>query len=101
MPDSSPRSPIHEELTRSLGHADEASTAASRREPPVPERFGRYVVRCVLGSGGMGTVYAAHDPKVGRDVALKVLRGEDAPSLDTEGRQQLLREARAAAAISH
>jgi len=101
MPDSSPRSPLQEEITRSLGYRDEAVTTVPRGETSIPERFGRYEVRRVLGRGGMGTVYAAHDPMLHRDVALKVLRREGIPSLDTEGQQLLLREARAAAAISH
>ncbi len=60
---------------------------------------GAYIVRRPLGRGGMGQVYLATDPRLGRDVALKVL----APHLvrDASQRERLRREARAAAALSH
>jgi serine/threonine protein kinase len=62
------------------------------------ERLGeRYVIRRVLGRGGMGEVYEALDVRLGRSVAIKVLT--DAGS--TQGSERLLREARAAAAFEH
>lgn len=59
-------------------------------------QVGRYRVERELGAGGMGIVYAAHDPELDRRVALKVLRvvGDDA-------RARLSREARAMAKLTH
>jgi serine/threonine-protein kinase len=59
-------------------------------------RFGRYRIESALGSGGMGSVYVAHDERMHRRVALKVLH-----AADSRATERLLREARAAAAISH
>jgi WD40 repeat protein/serine/threonine protein kinase len=62
-------------------------------------RLGHYEVTEVLGRGGMGVVFKAHDEKLQRMVAIKVL----APHLATSAwaRQRFLREVRAAAAIRH
>jgi eukaryotic-like serine/threonine-protein kinase len=62
-------------------------------------QFGRYQIVEELGHGGMGVVYRAHDNQLGRDVALKVL-GEALVQQDRY-RRRLVREARAAAAITH
>jgi TolB-like protein/tetratricopeptide (TPR) repeat protein len=53
----------------------------------------------VLGAGGMGEVYRARDPRLGRDVAIKVLL--DDLAADATGRDRFEREARAIAALSH
>jgi serine/threonine protein kinase/peroxiredoxin len=63
----------------------------------VPGRLiGSYRIEVVLGSGGFGTVFRAHDETLDRTVALKVLRPGSAVSP-----QSLLAEARAAAALNH
>ena len=61
------------------------------------ETLGRFVLEHTLGSGGMGTVYAAHDPKLNRRVAIKVLRSGQSET----ARARLLREARAMAKMHH
>jgi serine/threonine-protein kinase len=62
------------------------------------DAFERYTIEAVIGEGGMGCVYRAFDPRLGRRVALKVL-SEGAASPDANAR--LVREARAAAALDH
>jgi tetratricopeptide (TPR) repeat protein/predicted Ser/Thr protein kinase len=61
------------------------------------ELVGRYVVLALLGTGGMGAVYAAYDPELDRKVALKLLR-PNAAAVDSA---RLLREARALAKLAH
>ena len=58
----------------------------------------RYRLDAELGTGGMGTVYRAHDTLLDRDVAVKILN--DA-GLGTAGRARLLREAQAVAKLNH
>ena len=67
--------------------------------PPVGTTFGAYDVRALLGAGGMGRVYRAFDPRLGRDVALKIIRrltADDESVLD-----RLMREATLASALNH
>ena len=61
--------------------------------------LGPYEVLALIGAGGMGEVYRARDPRLNREVAIKVL---PADRLADEGRRQrFLREARAAATLTH
>jgi serine/threonine protein kinase/tetratricopeptide (TPR) repeat protein len=62
-------------------------------------RFGPYEIGAPVGSGGMGEVYRAHDARLDRTVALKVL--PHALTADTQALQRFEREARAIAALSH
>ncbi|MCP5095534.1 MAG: protein kinase [Chloroflexi bacterium] len=63
------------------------------------EQFGRYQIKSELGRGGMATVYLAHDPRFGRDVALKVL--SVAYRDDPTFRGRFEREARTIATLEH
>jgi len=65
----------------------------------VVRQVGRYLIQSRLGRGGMATVYKAHDPSIGRDVAVKFLHASLAE--DEECRARFLREARAAGGLSH
>ena len=60
---------------------------------------GRYQVRSLIGAGGMGEVYRARDPRLGRDVAIKVL--PPAFAADAERLRRFEQEARAAGALNH
>jgi Tol biopolymer transport system component/tRNA A-37 threonylcarbamoyl transferase component Bud32 len=62
-------------------------------------RLGPYEILSPLGAGGMGEVYKARDPKLGREIAIKVLPERTAQ--DAEALARFEREARAVAALNH
>src|SRR6202022_4591960 len=62
-------------------------------------RLGSYEVVAQIGAGGMGEVYQAHDTKLGRDVAIKVLPADFINDVERLARFQ--REARMLAALNH
>jgi len=64
----------------------------------IPERVGPYRILSKVGEGGMGVVYKAEDSRLGRVVALKVIRQLDG---DMTKRQRFWQEARAAAQVAH
>ncbi len=78
-----------------LGRSDVA-LEGSRVMPLVANR---YEILRPLGSGGMAEVMAAYDTRLGREVAIKLIRAEQLE--EPVSRERLLREARAAAALHH
>jgi tetratricopeptide (TPR) repeat protein len=62
-------------------------------------RLGRYTIVAFLDAGGMGEVYRARDPELGRDVGIKVLSGREPITGDQLAR--FGQEARAVAALNH
>jgi len=63
------------------------------------ERLGKYELIALIGTGGMGEVYRARDPRLERDVAIKAIRSSAMDEGDARAR--LWREARAAASVNH
>jgi eukaryotic-like serine/threonine-protein kinase len=62
-------------------------------------KFGPYEIVAPLGAGGMGEVYRARDPRLGREVAIKILPAGSAD--DPERLRRFEQEARATAALNH
>jgi len=99
---------LRDEILSLLAAHDEGEGPLDRPcpfPPPAPEspvkpgeRFGPYEIVAPLASGGKGLVFRAHDARLGRDVALKLL----APRLAShpQSRRRFEREARAVAALS-
>src|SRR3990167_9779285 len=79
---------------------DPVSFANSR--PPVAEAgtaLGRFELRRVLGQGGQSTVWLAFDPRMEREVAIKVMR--PGANSDAQSVAQWLQEARNASRVTH
>ena len=79
-------------MTRVSGHRVTAS------EGPLPRRIGRFAILRRLGSGGMGTVYAAFDEELARRVAIKLLHTSG--GISRIDRSLLISEAQAMARLS-
>jgi serine/threonine protein kinase len=75
------------------------ASADRRQRELTGTRLGPYLLQAPLGSGGMGDVYRAHDTRLQRHVAVKVLSANLAD--DATSRERFEREARAVAAINH
>ena len=85
------------ELGEILSPQDDAQRSATDGR-----KIGRYQVLESLGAGGMGVVSLAYDPRLKRNIALKLLHPElrDSPA-GSEARRRLLREAQSLATLSH
>ena len=78
------------------------SAPVSASQSPEPQQIGRFEVRRQLGVGGMGLVYAAWDPVLQREVAVKLLRRDRVrPEHLAMASEQLRREAQTAARLTH
>lgn len=64
-----------------------------------PSQLGRFEILRPLGQGGMGQVFLARDPSIGREVALKTISSEVVQT--PKARERFLNEAKAAGALSH
>jgi len=96
---------VSSERTRRYGEGSDPARDATLdlrelQRPPsglvAGDSFGRYRILSMIGRGGMGTVYAAHDSKLDRKIALKVLHDEHL----SDGARQLVQEAQALARLA-
>jgi serine/threonine protein kinase len=76
-----------------------AQVMSQPETPAMPETIGRYRVTGKLGEGGMGLVYDVVDDRLGRPIALKVIRRDTVG--DSLARERFWREARLAASVNH
>lgn len=81
-------------LRQAIGQA-----AGGAGESEQPTQIGAFQVRRRLGAGGMGEVFLAYDHRLDREVAIKRMRHDLAPT--PEHRERFRREARAAASLNH
>jgi eukaryotic-like serine/threonine-protein kinase len=79
--------------------SDHVQTLHPPDRPLTGRRLGTFEVKSLLGRGGMGEVYRAHDTRLGRDVAIKVLPG--AFTSDSGRLANFEREARVVASLNH
>jgi serine/threonine protein kinase len=75
--------------------------AAAGVLPRPGAQVGRYIIDEQIGSGGMGVVYRARDPLLGRPVAVKMMRPSWTDALGERGSARLVQEAQALAKLSH
>src|SRR5687767_13561471 len=96
----------HDDAQRTATHGDPSGRGRDytgrirpRSSMTVRETLGRYQVLGPIGSGGMGEVFVARDPSLGRKVAIKMLPVRMASDRDTLSR--FTQEARSASALNH
>lgn len=95
---------------RSTAAADETATVGASGVPsgksdttplPAGSKINRYVLAEPIGTGGMGIVYEAWDPNLGRSVALKLVILGERESRVHRAQERMIREAQALAQLSH
>jgi hypothetical protein len=91
----------HLQLIDSTTMSTALSGVVEEPADPAGRRVSRYVLGERLGAGAMGVVYAATDPELRRNVAVKLMRGAWVRSGGAAARARVIREARALARISH
>jgi TolB-like protein/tetratricopeptide (TPR) repeat protein len=91
---------IDDLLRELVSVSEQSSTPSAPEAPSLPPgtTIGRFELIRELGRGGLGVVYEARDTSLGRTVAFKLVRGGDRQ--DARG-ERLIREAEAAARLSH
>lgn len=88
--------------TRPLPEPDPAELRRMAPEQlPTIGHIGRYALKYVIGEGGLGTVYAAHDPLLSRLIAIKTLRVQQPEAERERFNKLVLHEARVAAGLNH
>ncbi len=97
-------------LPAALWSDSDAGFAATIAQEPLPPtgdtvatigHIGRYALKSRIGAGGLGTVYAAHDPLLSRPIAIKTLNLELSADEREAFNALFLNEARAAGGLSH
>ena len=91
--DTPPESRARVAALRAIAQVSQASRAA--QTPPQPERWGGFDLIEPVGHGGYGEVWRAHDPRLDRDMALKLIPAED------EDAENVLSEGRLLARVRH
>jgi HAMP domain-containing protein len=86
-------------VAAATGRGSDTLPGAALSEAPAIQQVGRYLIKERIGSGGMAAVFRAHDPGIGRDVAIKFLHASLRE--DENYRSRFLCEARAAGGLSH
>ena len=85
----------------STGQTNRSTAADDASDFSQSEPFGRYLLLRLLGKGGMGSVYLAHDQELDRRVAIKFPEFDDRPDVATVAIERFRREARSMATLQH
>ncbi len=92
---------VHEVASQASGVSSTISGKFGTTTAGTSQKLGRYELLEKIGKGGMGVVYRALDPAIGRIVAIKTILTKDAEGDDSQLRARLLRESQAGGRLSH